>query len=1300
MGANYSILVDVELKTKQIQQQLNAAAKNIKLDLSTTNTKNYTKQIEKTVIATKQLNSATKNTSLTFQEANLIMSKSINVIGAMVKEVYKLDNATTEFKKVSDLTGASLDKYVEKLSKMGQQVARTGSEMVDAATEFRKSGFNDEDAANLALTASIYQNVADDAITAGEASNFIVAQLKAFGIEAENSMHVIDALNEVSNNFAVSSSDLSNNLGKASAALAAGNNTYEESLGMFTAITEITRNASRAARGLVSIQSRTTQILDEQSSTGKALVDIYKDLGIELFNQQGQLRSTFEIFSDLSKQWDSLDSNYKNYIALTQAGANQTQNFMALMSNFGTAINATATAYDSMGSASKENEKKMESLEAKTALLKNTFQELSNKVINSDLVKAILDLANGALKELNNGANSTIVQWGLLTGTLIGGATIFGNIGVKLLSFSKNFGTAFGLMQAGALSFSGSLVPIAGIISGIILAGGGLYNLWKKVNPTIEEAQNKIEEYNVSLKNNQDRLQQLKNIGWYNRTPEIETEITSLEKENKVLNYQIGLLEDKRKKQAQQELQNKSFGVGPSQDASFYTPTGQKRTIKVQDEFLKGEELNQRLIETLNRYSEALQKNKELQAEQQDEYQRAIETAKQRLDLMKITGEVNEDLNASFVNATNTINRLRKAEQQENQSKELVNKTNEITEKQYNALVEVLPELTDKVYKLNGEYYLEDEAIRNLINSNSEFVSRRLEEDYNLTSESIKNAQTRIMALQEENAVFQQMLNNAKTAKQTQPIGLIGGGLPGNVSRTTGKFGGLIETKIKQNTNEIANQEKSLQEAQNHLRNLLDEVIGGTKRKSLSRSSVNAAPKSTSSYKSTVDSNLEKLKEIVELRVSELNLSKARNDSEDVLIGKMREIQKALHVQADYLRKTKASQKDINALSIEWWNYEKAITEQLNKQQKYKEDLKNYISGLESELGTYDKAIKAYADKEIEKLEKHREEQLKFYDEQIKALQETNQELDNQYAKEQALENLAKARQTNLLVYKDGKYQYTQDVDAVAEAQSSLNELERQLAYEAELKRLQDMKDSVNNSVDAQIAEWEKYLSKWKDTTMGYGKEQEEMLAIQKLGAKLEANNWKDRLSNLDNFVKEYSQKLSQLKSAQMSLDNIEAGSKNKKGKTDWSAKWWEAENDKSLSKEEKKSLQNYYHQQKTEEMKGSGKHFGPGGKWYASGTTSAVGGISLVGEKGPELRVLNQGDGILPANVTKNLWSWGSMNPSEMITQIKHSNEEVASGMNVSIQNLNLPSVKDGNDFVEYLKNNFWRQTVQFAKG
>lgn len=175
------------------------------------------------------------------------------LIGKAVSAVFELDEAVTELKKVSNLSGDALDDYTEKLGKMGQEVARTRAEMVDAATTFRKSGYSDEESATLARVATMYQNVADEAISAGESADFIISQMKAFNIEAEDAEHIIDAINEVSNNFAVSSTDLATNIGKASAALVVGDNTMEESLGLMTAIVEITRNGAKASRGDMSL---------------------------------------------------------------------------------------------------------------------------------------------------------------------------------------------------------------------------------------------------------------------------------------------------------------------------------------------------------------------------------------------------------------------------------------------------------------------------------------------------------------------------------------------------------------------------------------------------------------------------------------------------------------------------------------------------------------------------------------------------------------------------------------------------------------------------------------------------------------------------------------------------------------------------------------------------------------------------------------------------------------------------------------------------------------------------------------
>ena len=336
-----------------------------------------------------------------FYLASLPIRAVQNAITETITTVKEFDNALIEFRKVSDLAGESLDNYVKKLAQMGELTGSTVQAMVEASTEFKKSGFTEEDSAKLASIAEMYRNIADEEVSAADSASFIIAQMKAFNIEADNAQHIIDSVNEVANNFAVSSADLAENLGKVSATLGVNGVSFEEQIGMLTAITEVTRNASTSARGLSMISSRLVQVLDDSSTTGKKLTKIYNDLGIELKDENGQMRGTYEILSDLAKQWDTLSGDQQKYIALTSAGARQTKNFVALMSNFDQAIKATDTALKSEGSALKENDKVMESIEKKLQVLKSQFQQL---VIDSgiqDFTKLLLDASISLLKFAN-----------------------------------------------------------------------------------------------------------------------------------------------------------------------------------------------------------------------------------------------------------------------------------------------------------------------------------------------------------------------------------------------------------------------------------------------------------------------------------------------------------------------------------------------------------------------------------------------------------------------------------------------------------------------------------------------------------------------------------------------------------------------------------------------------------------------------------------------------------------------------------------------------------------------------------
>ena len=183
-----------------------------------------------------------------FYLASLPIRAVQSAITNAIQSVKDFDGALTEFKKVSDLSGESLNKYTEKLEKLGKLTARTRTEMVEMATEFKRSSYSDEESAQLAKTASLYQNIADEELSASDAASVLISQMKAFqkqGIEAE---HVIDSINEVANRNAVSSGDIGRGLTQAGAALATYGNTFEETIGLVTAGTEIFQGRSQQVK--------------------------------------------------------------------------------------------------------------------------------------------------------------------------------------------------------------------------------------------------------------------------------------------------------------------------------------------------------------------------------------------------------------------------------------------------------------------------------------------------------------------------------------------------------------------------------------------------------------------------------------------------------------------------------------------------------------------------------------------------------------------------------------------------------------------------------------------------------------------------------------------------------------------------------------------------------------------------------------------------------------------------------------------------------------------------------------------
>ncbi|MBQ3502233.1 MAG: phage tail tape measure protein [Clostridia bacterium] len=309
--SNYTILVDAQIQNLQnIQKQLNDLHSQINVNVNAQGLSETTRQTQSLAQASDNANTAAGELILTYQVANQIFHASVEAIGSMVEQVYELDSAITEFKKVSDLQGQSLSKYVDNLSQMGLQVARTGSEMVMAAGQFRKSGFNDKDAAMLASVAAQFQNIADTSVSAEDAASSIVSQIRAFGWGAEEATHIIDAYNEVANNFSVGTNDLSKALELSAAGMAVYGNSFEEVIGLVTAGTEIMQGrSSQIARGLNTISANIV-----------ANKDLLKQYGIEVEDSNGNLMSTFDVLKALKPQWDNMTDAERNAVGVALAG--------------------------------------------------------------------------------------------------------------------------------------------------------------------------------------------------------------------------------------------------------------------------------------------------------------------------------------------------------------------------------------------------------------------------------------------------------------------------------------------------------------------------------------------------------------------------------------------------------------------------------------------------------------------------------------------------------------------------------------------------------------------------------------------------------------------------------------------------------------------------------------------------------------------------------------------------------------------------------------------------------------------
>lgn len=1184
--------------------------------------------------------------------------------------------------------------------------------------EFRKNGFNDQDAAQLAKISSMFQNVADETISAGDSAGFIISQLIAFnqtsGDVAANATHIVDAVNSVSNAFSVSSGDLSKALGIVASSSGAMGNSMEETLAMTVAITEQTRNATKAARSLNTIFARLSQTTDANSDTGKALVAIYDQLGISLTDADGQLRSSFDILTDLSKQWGNLDKNTQNYIALTSAGSNQLNAFLALMNNFSHATDAAKTALESQGSAMRENDAYMESIQAKLSKLQSRFQDFANNVISSDLAKAVLDLASALLQIANTDLGQIVTQIVLLTGLGWGTTSLTKALGIfkvgieqfKILGQVAGAAGAAGGITSVADAFAalslagGAALPIILGVATALAVGGALWKATEDSRKSFEELKTEIGNVNDKLQTNKERLKEINNLPWNERTQEILNEKDALEKENGELQAQINKLETLSEKKAEQALSG-GYVTGEKiqvsgvtgqyagrfdaglQGQSFetyeelvkyldnYIPGASKKTRQELEElgvsfetvqgqvYKTGEAYEQDLIQQANELSNKLKTNHQLTDEDLEQYNEVTS----KLDTLAQAHQLVGDNSTAARNALDGLNSSYK-------------NAVEYTQKYGEASTESSRKVTDLVNSL---------AVAASQSGKTKVAFYQLvasEKVFNNTSLNIAEKISALQQLAAQAGITATLLTASSTATHDQMSGYI----------RTQRMKGMSESQATQSY---------LQSIYKEFMSFTPTVPTSLKAPSGGGSSGGSRGKSSKST-STKDTKLEAYKQAVQLAKSELTLAQKRGDNEQKQIEFIRKIQSALHNEAEYMRSIGANQADINALSAEHWEYTNQINDLLKEQKDTTQDITEELNKQKSAYESAVSYVVSKIDEQIDALEKQKSDIEKFYDDQIQALQDTNDELERQIQYEQLLNNLAQAKDKGLYVFSNGQFQYMQDVEAISAAQAELDAYDRDEALRKEVERLNKLKDQAVESIDKQIEKWQEYRDEWSDIVNQYSNEQDKLLAEQLFGIDTEQKNWETRLANAQEFADKYNAIMASLDAANGTVTSGGGYSFGGAGTGGWS----EAEMNEGFvssggsSGHSKKSVSQMRSEANAAlaKSKATGKKVSLGGgvsidysrvNKHAEGTLGTPGGLSLVGEQGPELRVLGQGDGVIPADITRNLWDWGKINPNNIGGNTTHI---------FNIDNLTLPNVNDAKSLVAGLKNLAYQRAYKRA--
>ncbi|MEK4025521.1 phage tail tape measure protein [Sporosarcina sp. FSL W7-1283] len=364
-----------------------------------------------------------------------------SVRGAM-EEIVNLDSQITVLRRVAG-DGIDVNSVMKESIELASKLGNTITDVNEGFISFARQGFRGEDLSYLSEYATLLSNISE--MSTEEASSILTASLKGFSLEVSEAARVVDSLNEVDNNYAITSKILAESLQRSAGAANTYQVSLEKSIGLTTAIGEVTRESgSVIGNSLKSIYSRITSI--------PKAVESLQDIGIAVKDGAGEMRSVESILDDVGAKWKDLSAEQQQNLGLQIAGRYQLSRFLIAMNEYDTVLAATETALNSQGSGYRENTEYLKSFEAQINMVKNAYTEAVISARDSGLGDAMVTGLQAGLLALN-GLTAVIDKIGVLPVVIGGGsaAMLLFSERARNMSISINNGATSLLAQGAAL---------------------------------------------------------------------------------------------------------------------------------------------------------------------------------------------------------------------------------------------------------------------------------------------------------------------------------------------------------------------------------------------------------------------------------------------------------------------------------------------------------------------------------------------------------------------------------------------------------------------------------------------------------------------------------------------------------------------------------------------------------------------------------------------------------------------------------------------------------------------------------